>query len=239
MTEKKGIKIAVEPLFKVTKELKPLIVKSISVKDGCVWDSHVYGCEIGYIYSDKTQRSLIRKDIENNDTKLFSEIIKSVECTVSHKTIFDKKTGSLTSIASYALPYKVKGHKAYLPTVTDEYIGNSMNMSYEAEMEILFTAEDGYVKYVYLPWKTDGPHTYAFCDQLESIEDSIIDMFISEDNGFRIEDECGKIYCATFYNKIGEGEDLEFENLRELMRMITSVRMVSLKSTIHPIQSNK
>ena len=67
-------------------------------------------------------------------------------------------------------------------------------------------------------------YSQSFYDQITSLEDLFAEWFEERAHGFQIDE--GSLKTVTFYDDIGESCDVELYSIRELLSMITSIRVI-------------
>lgn len=126
---------------------------------------------------------------------------------------------SLIPKTAYYMPYYVKDHSRFKPTVTELNVTDSCNTSYEYEVEILF-ATDGLCRYITIPFKT---RNIPVMNSVYSLFNFGSDL---EEVGFKYNEETDA-YTLDFYNEAGHKVDLTFEP-KEFRDLIVSMRVISM-----------
>jgi len=197
---------------------------TITTRDGHTWDGHRYGTWVGRIFRDGEVESAFTKDIKNKNTKLFDKLRKDMNLFEKHVTVCIKDR-DLENAVDFYIPYMVKDHCSTKPTVTDTYVDNCVNVTYSVEYEIVLTAGDGYMRYIVVPYETSGRYGWpsSFYDQIKDIEDLFEEWFEEKSHGFVEENHQKQI---VFYDETGEDTLINIFSMRELLSMITSVRVI-------------
>lgn len=162
-------------------------------------------------------------------------------------------------LTTYYLPYERVAGTFRQPTA-QEPIECAINVQTDAVVEVLFTTGD-WSRYVDFHIQTMWP-SVSMMDVIEDLEDTFLEWAEEEESGFSFfssdneeddeendeadddfddgddyydddeEDECHRAMKVMFFNEIGDGDELEFENVRDLMRCIVSIRLVSVDNKI-------
>lgn len=196
--------------------------ENITVRDNEVWDGHRYGTYVGRIYKNGKVKSAFNKDIVNNNTEILDKLRNDIKLIKKYRTIRggDEK---LERVTDYYIPYMVKDHCSLKPTVKESYVDNCSNVRYLVEYEILLTAGEGFVRYIRMPFETEGHYAASFFEQVISIEDIFEEWFDEESYDFK-DGEDGK--QVAFYDEVGEKLFIEVTSVSELLSMIASIRVI-------------
>ena len=192
------------------------------------WDGHAFGIRIGYIDEDGETVSLIRQDTEAGNTELLDKMREDYSLIEKKNTVMLDGM-KLVNRVSYYVPYTVKGHTSALPTVTDTFVDSITNVSYDVAYEALFTAGEGYLHYFTLDYRTEGPFSASFWDQVEDLEDQIEEWVDEESQGFR---QDGDGFALPFYDGTGEKCHIYFNSVSEFMRGLASIRVTKCTEAI-------
>lgn len=212
---------------------KPLPTKvvdhtiTINCKNG--WDGHAFGAVIGYLDEENKPHSCIKSDKENNSTELFDQMRKDYELIEKPTTIC--VDAALQHVLTYAVPFQVKDHIAYKPTC-ETFVDNATNVDYDLTYVITFAADDTYVRYLPISYKTGGCGAMPLFEHISSLPEILEEYIEAETHGFQASEEDDS-FTLTFYNNIGESADIEFQNIDELLRLIAAIRLVECKETIY------
>lgn len=162
-------------------------------------------------------------------------------------------------LTTYYLPYEHVAATFRQPTA-QEPIECAINVETEAVLEVLLTTGD-WSRYVNIHIQTRWP-SVSMMDIIEELEDTFLEWAEEKEYGFSFfssdedaeddedcdtedddsdddgyydddeEDDCHRAMKAMFFNEIGDGDELEFENVQDLMRCIVSIRLVSVNNKI-------
>lgn len=139
------------------------------------------------------------------------------------------------AVTYYYLPYEQEDATFRLPTAI-EPISQSVNIETDALMEVLFTTGDeGWQRYITIPIQTGWP-SISMIDAICDLKETLLDWAIDKENGFSIymdddeEDEEFAPLEVLFFDEMGNGSELEFESVGELMHHIVSVRLVNVEN---------
>ena len=202
---------------------------SITVKDGYEWYGHSYGICVGIIYDDGTVDSYIKKDSENGNTDIFDRLRTDIRMIEKRVTVRNYDTLKLKDATNYYIPFKVKGHSSQKETVTDSYVDGCMNVQYSVEYEILLVADYDLKRYITVEFETEGCFSSSFFDQIEDIEDMFEEWFEEGSCGFIVKDGYKTV---SFYDEVGIRYDVDISSVRELLSMITSIRVIKCERKI-------
>lgn len=203
---------------------------SIEIKDNREWYGHAYAICVGVIKDDGTVESYFKTDKENENTEIFDKLRSDIQLIEKHFNFMDHDSGDLRSGTRYFIPYKVKGHCSSKPTITDVYVDSCSNVHYDVEYEILLVAGDDFKRFITVEFETEGSFSSSFFDQVESIESMFEELFDENSKGFFVDDDGNK--TVTFYDETGYNYDIDISCMRELLSMITSIRVIKCESTI-------
>ena len=203
---------------------------SIEIRDGCEWNGHAYASCVGMIYDDGTVESYFKKDSENGNTEIFDRLRKDIRLVEKHVNLRKYDSLELTSGTRYYIPYKVHNHCSDKPTVIDTYVDGCMNVHYFVEYEILLVAGEDLKRYITNEFETEGSFSSIFFDEIENIEDMFEEWFEEGVHGFKIDEDNNK--TVTFYDETGENFDIDISSMRELLSMITSIRVIKCERKI-------
>lgn len=98
------------------------------------------------------------------------------------------------------------------------------------EYKILLIADEGLKRYLTVSYTGMGSYSQSFYDQLTSLEDLFEEWFEESSHRFQIDEDGLK--TVTFYDDIGESCDVEIYSIRELLSMITSIRVIKCEKKI-------
>ena len=139
------------------------------------------------------------------------------------------------AVTYYYLPYEQEDATFRLPTAI-EPISQSVNIETDALMEVLFTTGDeGWQRYITIPIQTGWP-SISMIDAICDLKETLLDWAIDKENGFSIymdddeEDEEFAPLGVLFFDEMGNGSELEFESVGELMHHIVSIRLVNVEN---------
>lgn len=197
---------------------------AIEIRDGCEWYGHAYATCVGMIKDDKTVESYFKIDTQNGNTEIFDKLRNDIKLIEKHCNFMDRESMDLRSGTRYFIPYKVKDHCSTKPTVIDSYVDRCSNVHYDVEYEILLVAEDGFKRFITVEYESEGSFSSIFFDQVESIEDMFEEWFEENSHGFRIAEDGYR--TVAFYDDSGEKCDIDISSVRELLSMITSIRVI-------------
>lgn len=146
----------------------------------------------------------------------------------------------------YLLPYYVENHSAYKPTVNFDNISNCMNIKQTIDYEVVLVGEQGWYNRYLNFTITTGPIGYgggsclSFYEMIQELESSLQEKLDEEDDEDIIrathnngDYDKGNL-LITFYDKTGQSFIIGFQNIREILDCVTSIRMVDYKSEIVP-----
>lgn len=131
---------------------------------------------------------------------------------------------SLVPKTAYYMPYYVKDHSRFKPTVLDLNVSGASNVSYEYEVEVLFST-DGLCRYMTIPFKT---YNIPIINSVYSLFNFDSEL---EEVGFKYDEEADA-YTLDFYNEAGHRVDLTFEP-KEFRDLIVSMRLISMVCNIN------
>lgn len=86
-----------------------------------------------------------------------------------------------------------------------------------------------FVRYITIPFETEGHWASNFYDQVEGIEEMFEEWFEEESHDFK-DGEDGKE--VAFYDEVGEKLFVEISLVRELLSMIASIRVIKCDTEI-------
>lgn len=196
----------------------------IEIKDGSEWYGHAYAICVGMIKDDGTVESYFKIDKENGNTEIFDKLNNDIKLIRKHYNFRDYDSGNFVGGTRYFVPYKVIDHCSSKPTITDTYVDRCSNVHYNVEYEILLVADDDFKRFITVGFETEGSFSSIFFDQVESIEDMFEEWFEENSHGFFVDDDGKK--TVTFYDETGYDCDIDISSMRELLSMITSIRVI-------------
>lgn len=202
---------------------------SITIKDGYMWDGDRYGSWIGRIYEGGKICSAFNQDDENNNTEIFDKLRNGDIRLVEKRITVYQDNGELVNAVDYYIPYRVKGHSSTRPTTIDSHVDHCSNVHYSIEYEILLVADEEYTRYITESFNTEGRYASNFFDQVSCIEDLFERWFEEESHDFK-NGEDGKE--VAFYDETGEKLYVEISCMRELLSMISSIRVIKCECEI-------
>lgn len=216
--------IAIESLQNVPEYTGFSNHETITIREGQEWDGHTYGFCVGMIKEDGTVKSCFKEDRRNGNTQLFDRLKVEMELYEKHCHLRNRDTLELYDATLYFILYRRENHCSTKPTVEDSYVDCCMNVQYILEYEILLIADEGLKRYLTVSFTGMGSYSQSFYDQLTSLEDLFEEWFEGSSHGFQIDE--GGLKTVTFYDDIGESCDVELYSIRELLSMITSIRVI-------------
>lgn len=192
---------------------------------------HQKGVCIGLknVNTNKIEQNFLSESIENRD-ELLEELLSLEGVILAQESItqFDEAGKNLIPKILYYLPYAVKDHSVFQPTLNDDNVETrASNVSNRFEVEILFVT-DNLNRYITIPFETRN------ISMFESVDDMFDDTF-DEDHklykaGMRWKDETEDEeagYYLDFYNEAGKRFDVGFSRLEDFRDTIASVRLLS------------
>lgn len=222
---------------------------------------HRWGLKVGETSREFGKNSYLTADQKNGNTALLDKLIEVGAAQEYSRNIVRKVTNEEGDVrwrdaylTTYYLPYERVAATFRQPT-TQEPIECAINVQTDAVLEVLLTTGDR-ERYLDIPIQTEWP-SVSMMDVIEDLEDTFLEWAEEEKNGFSFfssddeednaenddfdddddydddeEDECHRAMKAMFFNEIGDGDKLEFENVQGLMRCIVSIRLVSVNNKI-------
>jgi len=203
---------------------------SIETREDTEWNGHAYAICVGMIKDNGTIESYFKADKESENTEIFDKLRSDIQLIKKHVTLRNYDTMELLSGTRYFIPYKVKEHCSNKPTITDAYVDNCSNVHYSVEYEILMVADEDFKRYITVEYETEGTFSSCFFDQVEGIEDMFEEWFEAGIHGFNVDEDNNK--SVTFYDDIGNNCNIDISSTRELMSMITSIRVIKCDQKI-------
>lgn len=204
---------------------------TITIKDGHEWNGHAYADKVGRIYNESGKvESFFKADCDNGNTDIFDRLRNDIHLITKEHNVMDRDTYKLYYVTDYYIPYRVKEHCSSIPTVINTHVDGCMNVNYEVEYEIIFAADDDYIRYFTAEYKTYGGYAVSFYEELKNIEEMFEEWMDEESHGFH-RDEYDEL-CLDFYDSTGEKIDVAINSIDELLSMITSVRVIKLDRKI-------
>lgn len=206
-----------------------------------------YGHQLGLCIGEKNNQNGDLKSFiswpgkQDKSTEVLEEILKEKGLLIIEDRItrFSHDTKELLSFSLYYLPYYVKGHSAYKPTINYENISNSTNIKQHVEYEVLFVSNEDDELNCYLNLTYDSsPHKYgspcSMYDLMTGLEDELDDIAKDDSDNriYKIKDEEGSRWAINFYDKIGNSYPYEFKDYSTLLDCVTSIRMVEYEKQI-------
>lgn len=200
---------------------------TITIRDGIEWGGHASATAVGFIKDDGTIESYF-KDDENHE--LFDKLKNDIHLITKYRNYRNYDTLELKSGTEYYIPYRVKNHCSTKPTVTDAHVDRCSNVNYKVEYEILLVAEDGFKRYITCEYESEGSFSKIFFDEVEDIESMFEEWFEEGSHGFG-HDEDGNMFI-TFYDNIGTNADIDVCSVRDVLSMISSIRVIKCDTEI-------
>lgn len=203
---------------------------------------HQKGVVIGLknVNTNKIEQNFLSESIENRD-ELLEELLslEGVIIVQENITQFDEAGKHLIPKILYYLPYAVKDHSIFQPTLNDDNVETrASNVSNRFEVEILFVT-DNLNRYVTIPFETRN------ISMFESVDDMFDDIFDENHElykaGMRWKDETEDEeagYYLDFYNEAGQRFDVGFSRLEDFRDTIASVRLLSQVLIIDKVGGN-
>lgn len=205
---------------------------------------HRWGLKVGEDSKEFGKKSYFIKDKENNDTKLLDELLDADVVEQTSKNIMRKteKDGEEVWVDAYVtyyyLPFEHESASFRLPT-SDEPIEDAINVETDATLEVLMVTGD-WSRYLTIPIRTEWP-SITMIDAIDDLEDIFDEWADNKQNGFshlESDNKFKKRAChddcilVRFFNQMGDGDDLEFESIDDMMSCIVSLRLVNVENRI-------
>lgn len=183
--------------------------------------------------TNEIEQNFISESIENKDA-LLEELLsmQDVLLVEDHITQLDEH-GGLVPKTLYYLPYAVKEHSIFSPTLNDVNVETeSCNVTNRFEVEILFVKE-GLNRYMTIPYETRN--ISVFDSVLHTFDGIFFSDHFDESHelykaGVRWEEESEdrqEGFYLDFYNEVGQEFFLGFSDMSSLRDTIASVRLLS------------
>lgn len=188
-----------------------------------------FGVRIGFIGED-IKKSYLTQDRDNDNTEILDYMIKNLKTVRKWASILNGSSRKLTKGEYIYLPYINEEHCSFLPTITDRYVDNCSNVSYDITYEICFAAGDGCTRYVTIDYKTQGSFSMSPYSNFCRLEDIFESMFENNENGFGINEDNEKF--VYFFDEFGERIYIDIHNTSQLFDMICSIRVIKLDTEI-------
>ena len=234
--------------------------QGLHVEDGLY--PHQWGLKVGETSREFGKSSYLTVDQRNGNTALLDKLIEVGAAQEYARSIVRKVTDEAGAerwrdayLTTYYLPYERVAGTFRQPTA-QEPIECAINVQTDAVAEVLFTTGD-WSRYAdfhiqtmwpsvsmmdiieeledtFLEWAEEKEHGFSFFSS-DDEEDDAEDDDIDDDNDYYDddeEDECYRAMKVMFFNEIGDGDELEFANVQDLMRCIVSIRLVSVDNKI-------
>lgn len=234
--------------------------QGLHVDDGLY--PHRWGLKVGETSREFGKNSYLTVDQKNGNTALLDKLIEVGAVQEYARSIVRKVTNEAGEerwqdayLTTYYLPYERVAATFRQPTA-QEPIECAINVETDAVLEVLLTTGD-WSRYVDLHVQTRWP-SVSMMDVIEDLEDTFLEWAEEKEYGFSFfsseddeecdtedddfddddyydddeEDVCHRAMKAMFFNEMGDGDELEFENVRDLMRGIVSIRLVSVNNKI-------
>lgn len=179
------------------------------------------------------EENFISESLQDRDA-LLEELLTTEGIVIVEDNItqFDENRKNLIPKKLYYLPYAVKEHSIFKPTVNDDNVETqASNVTNRFEVEILFVV-DHLNRYITTTFETRN------ISMFESVNDMFEDCFFS---GFDEEHELYQAgvrwheetedeeagYYLDFYNEAGQRFDLVFTHIEDLKAAIASIRLIN------------
>lgn len=202
----------------------------MTIEDEYEWDGHAYGICVGLIKDNGNKESYFKEDKKNNNTDVFDKLRDDIHLIRKYVYFQEYDGMELEGGIKYFVPYKVKNHSSNKPTVTNVYVDNCSNVHYSVEYEILLIADKNLKRYFTVEYETCGTYSSCFFNQIQNIKEIFREWLNEQTHGFRIYENGDMM--VTFYDDTGEVYELEFSSIEELLRMITSLRVIKCDEKI-------
>lgn len=204
-------------------------------------NSGFFGHQLGLfagIYNNETdtiESNRLPMGLENRD-----EILKDlIENADSYKMIqhdfnaYDMKTDTLVSKTMYLAPYVPTSASFLRPTCTDTNIDPAMNCHYELEIELLLVKED-LRRYITMHAKTVNIGMLNLVHDFFDYDYENVETFFPEDKNFLkyMSHEGEEGYGIKFYDEIGEEYIVLYNNPKDVLMDINSIRLVKCNCVI-------
>ena len=196
--------------------------------------SNFNGHQIGIAICIKNN---VTEEIENNFLNeklgdeekrdfLLEELLHDKEITLIEKGItqFDKATDNLIPKTIYFIPYVVKDHSRFKPTIINDNVSGACNVSYDILVELIFSV-DGLCRYLTVPFKTRNISIMELVNDLFEDEDELSEIGINWEEETE-DDEPG--YTLDFYDETGERFNLVFHDAEDFKEAIVSMRVIDI-----------
>jgi hypothetical protein len=201
-----------------------------------------HGHQIGMCIGirDAATNKVKQNYIPNDDFNIqFDKMLEDKELLLLQDTITQMENNELKRRHIYYIPYYVVEHSAYKPTINFEQISYACNVINTVQIEVLFVDND-YNRYVTFELNTKGGHMSRSLSLLEFIEDleKFIEDKVSIGEDFKYvpagdsEYDEGDI-MLDMYDKAGNRVEIAFSNAREFLKLVSSVRIINLETTIY------
>lgn len=190
------------------------------------------------------EQNFLSESLENRDA-LLEELLSTEGIVIVEDRItqFDEEHKNLIPKTLYYLPYAVKEHSIFKPTVNNDNVETeSSNVTNRFDVEILFVT-DNLNRYITVTFETRN------ISMFESVNDLFEDCFFSgfdeehqlHQAGVRWKDETEDEdagYYLDFYNEAGQRFDLLFTHIEDLKDAIASVRLINQVLIIDKVGEN-
>lgn len=196
----------------------------LTFKEG--WNGHAYGPMVGYLLDETEKHSLIKTDTNNGNTKLLDQLLADYDLIQKDTTIV--QDNMLVPAITYHVPYKVKDHIAYQPTV-HAFVDNCSNLSYTVTYELLFVSEENYERHLAVTYKTAGTYAASLWSHISNLEDTITEWIENNKHGIQ-EVEYSDSFVTPFYDNVGDSTEIEFANAEELLQTLASIRLIGFET---------
>lgn len=190
--------------------------------------------------TDKWEKLYVPGDTQEEKENLINEIISNKSLIILEEAITQFENNLLVKKLMYYMPYYVTDHSAYKPTPNFDNISYSMNIKQTIEWEVLLVEEWGnrYLNFKTVNNPPEDGRCLNFYEMIEDLETMFEEMAKDKENkditiAEQTFDDYNKgDYLITFYDAKGEEYKIGFRNTKDILRCITSVRIVNYESEI-------
>ena len=169
------------------------------------------------LFSSEFERNSVLKDLIKEDMVISRRCYKPI-----------KEEDRIEICTIYYVPYMVRGHSMYMPTINNKNISAKKGQKHKISVEILLVPPDAneIKRYVTLTFETvNAPILSCVQEIFKKNISSYKDIFVPiKEDGKKIQ------YEVTFYDDVGVETTLRFMNTEHIYACITSARIVKFEN---------
>lgn len=189
---------------------------------------HQKGIAIG-VKDNKTNKfikNFLSKELGDDPTRdfLLNDLVQDPEILLIEDNITQLENNELVPRTIYFLPYFVEDHSCLKPTVNFDNISGACNVSYKAQVELLFATSDGLNRYMVVDFNTANVPIFELVNDI--FDEEVPDIMYEYDG------EEGAGYYLDFYDEAGQSYPVCMQSMEQFRDLLVSFRLIGLEMEI-------